>query len=66
MIIDFTEAELTALYKFFERGIANDLSPMEVVQVCVRGQLLVQSYAAKDRKTLQLDGGKNAAEDRKH
>lgn len=63
-MIEFTEAELSALYRFFERGVGGDLSPMEVVQVCVRGQLLVQAYAAKDGKVLNLEEGKNAADNR--
>lgn len=65
MIVDFTEDELTALHKFFERGIAGDLSPMEVVQVCVRGQLLVQSYTRifYDYDLLNKED-KNAASDR--
>ena len=64
MIIDFTEAELTALHKFFERGFSGKLSPMEVVQVCTRGQLLVQSYAAKSGFKLNLEEGENATSDR--
>lgn len=63
-MIEFTEAELSALYRFFERGVEGDLSPMEVVQVCVRGQLLVQSYAAKDGKVLDIKENKNAANNR--
>lgn len=55
MIIEFNEAELTALHKFFERGLVGQLSPMEVVQICTRGQLLVQSYAAKSGFKLSLE-----------
>ena len=60
-MIEFTEEELNALYRFFDRGVSGDLSPMEVVQVCVRGQLLIRTYAAKDGKTLYFEEDENAA-----
>lgn len=52
-MLEFTETELKALYKFFDRGVLGELSPCEVVQVCVRGQLLVQYVAAKTGITLE-------------
>lgn len=52
--------QLEALYRFFERGVQGDLSPMEVIQVCTRGQLLVVQYAAEHDVTLEVEGDRTS------
>ena len=59
-MLSFTEAELSALYKFFDRGIVGELSPMEVIQVCTRGQLLVLYVADKKEIKLDIEENENA------
>jgi len=63
-MIEFTEEELNALYRFFDRGIVGGLTPMEVVQACARGQLVVASYMEKAGMTLHVKENENATNNR--